>query len=650
MKVLKFGGTSVGTVNSLRNVKSIVEACDEPVIVVVSALGGLTDCLTATARDAAEGCDGYIQSFDGIVRRHHDIIDGIVPVESRAHVRAQVDPLLDELGRVYAHVREAGELAVRTLDCIVSYGELMSSHIVTAIINGAVRFDSRNFIKTRDSFDKHLLDNEATSPLIHKYFDAFAGRVAVVPGFISTDSRQPSVVTNLGRGGSDYTAAILAAELNARVLEIWTDVDGFMTADPRVIESAYVIDCMSFVEAMELCNFGAKVIYPPTIYPVFHKNIPIVIKNTFNPQAPGTLVSDDRRDYVASSTGRHTMKGISSINDTCLVTVAGFGMVGMPGISSRIFNTLNTHGVSVFMVNQASGENNTSFAVRNESADIAVQALNEEFSVELATGAISSISARSGLATVAVVGENMKDNTAVAGRLFNTLSRNGIGVTAFAHGASGTNISFVVDLAALRNAMGLIHECFFVTQPKVFNIYILGDDTPEGIGLTERINHHQPHMLSHSGVMIQVAGQCGAKTMPSDVCRLVATTGSVTSVFVDCSLNKDTSDVYRRLLAQKINVVSLSGTSDDNALHQLANENEVTYITCSESGYDPVVESTIHRLKNAGDAIMSVDTATVADGTKITTITTQRHRPLTVTTYMSDPADNLLANILSIVN
>ena len=350
------------------------------------------------------------------------------------------------MGNIYRGISLIRDLSDRTLDIVVSYGERLSSVIISYIIEDARHFDSREFIKTESQFGKHILNNELTQSLIHDTFDGCDYKVAIVPGFIASNSNGD--ITNLGRGGSDYTAAILAATLDASVLEIWTDVDGFMTADPRVINSAYVIDHLSFVEAMELCNFGAKVIYPPTIYPVFHKNIPIKIKNTFNSSAPGTLISEQR----PSPEGK-AIKGISSINDTCLITVSGLGMVGIIGINARIFNALAKNGVSVFLVSQASSENTTSFAVKNADADLAVNVLSEEFATELKSGELSAISAERNLATVAIVGENMKHSTGIAGKLFNTLGRNGINVIACAQGASETNISFVIDLKNLRKAL-----------------------------------------------------------------------------------------------------------------------------------------------------------------------------------------------------
>ncbi|MDE6458769.1 MAG: aspartate kinase, partial [Muribaculum sp.] len=498
MKVLKFGGTSVGTVESLRNVKAIIESQTEPVIVVVSALGGITDQLINTARLASQGDIAYLESYARIVDRHHKVIDGIVPEQSRLDVQSIVNPLLEELGNIYRGVNLIKDLSDRTLDIIVSYGERLSSVIISRIIDGAIHLDSRNFIKTEKQWNKHVLDNETTQRRVHEVFDDLKFKVALVPGFIASD--RDGNVTNLGRGGSDYTAAILAAALDAAVLEIWTDVDGFMTADPRVINGALVIDHLSFTEAMELCNFGAKVIYPPTIYPVFHKNIPIWIKNTFNPEAPGTCISEQH----PSPEGK-AIKGISSINDTCLITVQGLGMVGVIGINSRIFNTLAKNGISVFLVSQAASENNTSFAVRNADADHAIEVLREQFAPELQAGSLSDIIAEPNLATVAIVGENMKHTTGIAGKLFNTLGRNGISVIACAQGASETNISFVIEHNNLRKALNVIHDSFFLSDTQVLNLFVVGIGNVGG-NLLSQIHAQQANLLENKALRLRLVG------------------------------------------------------------------------------------------------------------------------------------------------
>ncbi|MDE6225851.1 MAG: aspartate kinase, partial [Muribaculaceae bacterium] len=384
--------------------------------------------LIATSKLATEGNPEYQTSFDNIVKRHYDIIDNLVPEADRDEIISRVGVLFEELSNIYRGISLIKDLSERSLNIVVSYGERLSSLIISKIIKNATLFDSREFIKTVYEGGKNVLDTETTARLVDKTFRNTNFEIALVPGFISTDIE--GHITNLGRGGSDYTASILAANLNSETLEIWTDVDGFMTADPRLIDSAYVIDKLSYVEAMELCNFGAKVIYPPTIYPAFHKDIPLVIKNTFNPTAPGTLVSD------STSLEGKPIKGISSINDTCLITVTGLGMVGIVGINARIFNTLARNGVSVFLVSQASSENNTSFAVKNADADLAVRVLKEEFKAELQSGQLSDIVPTHDLATVAIVGQNMKGTAGIAGKLFGTLGRNGINVIAVAQGAS----------------------------------------------------------------------------------------------------------------------------------------------------------------------------------------------------------------------
>ena len=304
-------------------------------------------------------------------------------------------------------------------------------------------------------------------------------RISLVPGFISSD-RDSKEITNLGRGGSDYTAAIIAAALNAEVLEIWTDVDGFMTADPKVIKTAYTINELSYIEAMELCNFGAKVIYPPTIYPVCVKNIPIRVKNTFNPESDGTIIKQKIENNLKP------IKGISSISGTTLITVTGLSMVGVIGVNRRIFTALAQQGISVFLVSQASSENSTSIGVRDQDAEKAVNVLDNEFAKEIETGAMFPMHAESGLATIAIVGENMKHTPGIAGKLFGTLGRSGISVIACAQGASETNISFVIDGKYLRKSLNVLHDSFFLSEYKVLNLFICGVGTV-GSKLIEQI-------------------------------------------------------------------------------------------------------------------------------------------------------------------
>ena len=629
MKVLKFGGTSVGTVDSLSSVKEIVEGCKEPVIVVVSALGGITDQLINTAKLAAQGDKSHMESYTRIVERHNNVIVNMVPVEKREEVKSIVDSLLEELGNIYKGVSLIKDLSERTLDIIVSYGERLSSVIISRIIKDAQHYDSRNFIKTIKQFGKHILDNDTAQKYIHATFDNNNFKVAVVPGFISSDENGD--ITNLGRGGSDYTAAILAATLNASVLEIWTDVDGFMTADPRVINNTYVIDHLSFIEAMELCNFGAKVIYPPTIYPVCHKNIPIWIKNTFNPMAPGTCISEQR----PSPEGK-AIKGISSINDTCLITVSGLGMVGIIGINARIFNALAKNGVSVFLVSQASSENNTSFAVKNADAELAVSVLKEEFAVELQSGEISEIEAEPNLATVAIVGENMKHSTGIAGKLFNTLGRNGINVIACAQGASETNISFVINLKNLRKALNVIHDSFFLSETQVLNLFMVGVGNV-GQHLLEQIRLQHDNLLKNKALELRVVGISNSRkcvfnregidisnykelldkseitSTPQNIKDGVLGMNIFNSVFVDCTANEGVASLYADLLSHNVNVVAANKIAASSCyenyskLKQIARRKDVKFLFETNVGAGLPIINTINSLINSGDKILRIE-------------------------------------------
>lgn len=631
MKVLKFGGTSVGSVESILNVKKIVEAEAGPVIVVVSALGGITDKLIATSKMAAGGDVAYEKEFSGIIARHLGVIEGVISNREKCmDVQKKTMTLLDELGNIFRGVYLINDLSSKTSDAIVSYGERISSMVLSNVIEGAELFDSRKFIKTVRQFNKHIVDFETTNALVKDTF-ARLPKVALVPGFISS-SRENGEITNLGRGGSDYTASILATALDADVLEIWTDVDGFMTADPRVINSAYVIDRLTFTEAMELCNFGAKVIYPPTIYPVYHKNIPIRIRNTFNPDAPGTYISRE----PAHGQGKAIIKGISSINDTCLITVQGLGMVGVIGVNYRIFKTLAKNGISVFMVSQASSENNTSFAVRNADAELAVRILNEEFALERAQGEISDMQAETDLATVAIVGENMKRTPGIAGKLFGTLGRSGISVIACAQGASETNISFVIKLEHLRKALNSIHDSFFLSEYKVLNLFVTGIGTVGG-KLLEQIRRQQPMLMEKNGLKLNVAGIAdadhaifcrdgidlntykeklqteGMPTSPELLRDEILNMNIFNAVFVDCTASGAVADLYETLLSHNVSVVAANKIAASSSFRNYANLKEIArhrgikYLFETNVGAGLPIINTMNDLRNSGDHILKLE-------------------------------------------
>ena len=632
MKVLKFGGTSVGSVESILNVKKIVEACDEPVAVVVSALCGVTDQLIATSHMAKAGDAKYIDSYNDMVERHHAIIDGVIKdgVQKAALLYA-VDGLLSDLKSIYHGVYLIKDLSEKTLNAIVSYGERLSSNIVASLISGAKLYDSLTFIKTEKKQCKNMLVSDLTNSLVTEAFkDLTDGKVnvALVPGFISTDVNTDEV-TNLGRGGSDYTASIIAAALGAKALEIWTDVDGFMTADPRVINNAYTIDTLSYVEAMELCNFGAKVVYPPTIYPVCIENIPIYIKNTFRPDAKGTVIQE-----VCDDEGR-AIKGISSINNTSLITVSGLSMVGVIGVNRRIFSTLADNGISVFMVSQASSENSTSIGVRNEDAEQACAVLNEEFAKEIEMGAMYKMSLESNLATVAVVGENMKHTPGIAGKLFGTLGRNGISVIACAQGASETNISFVVESKSLRKTLNVIHDSFFLSEYQVLNLFICGVGTV-GSSLIEQIASQREKLMKERGLKLNVVGIASGHyamfdreglelanfkerllaSQPSDLERLkneIIGMNIFNSVFVDCTASADVASLYNEFFEHSISVVAAnkvaaSSCYDNYArLKATARKRGVKFLFETNVGAGLPIINTINDLYNSGDKILKIE-------------------------------------------
>lgn len=630
MKVLKFGGTSVGSVESILSLKAIVEkeAQEQPIIVVVSALGGITDKLIATSVLAQKGDEAWKDEFQAMVERHHKMIDTIITdPRKREQLFNIVDSLFEQLRSIYFGVYLIHDLSKKTQDAIVSYGERLSSNIVATLVQGAKWYDSREFIKTMRKNHKNTLDSELTNRLVRRTFSDLQ-RISLVPGFISKD-RDTDEITNLGRGGSDYTAAIIAAALDADILEIWTDVDGFMTADPRVIKTAYTIKELSYIEAMELCNFGAKVVYPPTIYPVCVKNIPIRVKNTFNPESEGSII----KQKVANND--KPIKGISSINGTTLITVAGLSMVGVIGVNRRIFTALADNGISVFMVSQASSENSTSIGVRDQDAAEAVEVLNCEFAKEIETGAMFPMHAESGLATIAVVGENMKHVPGIAGKLFGTLGRAGISMIACAQGASQTNISFVVKSEHLRKALNAIHDSFFLSEYKVLNLFVCGVGTVGG-QLLEQIHDQYEELKRTKRLKLNVVGIATSKkalfnrdgidlanyrelladapeSNDKKLRDAIIEMNCFNSVFVDCTASKDVAEIYQPLLEHNISVIAANKIAASSSYEKYALLKETAlargvffrYETNVGAGL-PII-GTINDLRNSGDVILKIE-------------------------------------------
>ncbi len=629
MKVLKFGGTSVGSVESIRQIQQIIAAQTDDCIVVVSALGGITDQLLKAAHLALQADEAYMEEYQAIRHRHIEMINQLINnPTTRQLLLHDIEAILDELRSILFGVHLVKDLSQKSEAVIVSYGEQLSSRIVTAALPGAVRKDSLQLIRTYYKQGQCLLNTELTEALISKAFTPMP-HLAVCPGFISRDSLTDEI-TNLGRGGSDYTASILAATLGAEVLEIWTDVNGFMTADPRLIPNAYTIDSLSYGEASELCHFGAKVVYPPTIYPACAKNIPIRILNTFCPQNAGTIIQ------AQTGNDQRLVRGLSSIRDVAMITVSGLSMVGVIGVNQRIFTTLANAGISVFLVSQTSSENSTTLGVQETDCEAAVRALTEEFAEEIKVGSMYPMLVQKGLAAVSIVGEKMHNHPGIAGKLFGTLGRNGINVIAFAQGAKETNISFVVPAQQLSKSMNVLHDSFFLSENKVLNIFVCGVGTV-GAQLIQQIHQQYHTLLETRHLQLNIVGIANSKTALfnpegldlstyKEQLKQAETSSSFNikhaalqmaklynSVFVDCTASKEVADIYLTLLENNISVVTANKIAASSEythymrLKQTAVDRGVKFLFETNVGAGLPIIGTINDLKNSGDKILKIE-------------------------------------------
>ncbi|HBL77764.1 MAG: bifunctional aspartate kinase/homoserine dehydrogenase I [Bacteroidetes bacterium GWF2_42_66] len=628
MKVLKFGGTSVGNAENIRKVRNICSKQDDDIIVVVSALGGITDKILNAARMAALDTGYFNVEITAIKERHFELIDDLFGEENNIPLEERVTDLLDELEKIIRGISMIGELTPKTLDKIGGFGERLSSLIISEFIPGAQWFDSCNFIRTDSHFGKARVNFDVTNRLIKKTFSNFSG-LAVVPGFIA--SNEAGEMTTLGRGGSDYTGSILAAALDASALEIWTDVNGFMTADPRVISKAYTIRTLSYSEAMELSHFGAKVIYPPTILPVYQKEIPVKIKNTMEPEAEGTLITG------SNPNGKDLpIKGISSISDITLVTVQGLGMVGVTGISMRLFGALAKEDINVILISQASSENSISFAINTGSAEKAEMAIRDEFEREIATQQINKITVESNLSIVAIVGENMKHTTGIAGKLFHTIGKNGINIIAIAQGASELNISWVVKDSDLRKTLNVVHESFFLSENIELNIFLLGIGLVGG-NLLKQIHLQQPKLLKEKHLKIKLAGVANSKKMllsrdGIDIANYkermlsegetsniegfkneIIGLNMYNSIFVDCTANTEVADIYHELLNANVSIVTANKVAASSeysnyvSLKKTAKRKGVKFLFETNVGAGLPIINTLNDMVNSGDKILRIE-------------------------------------------
>ncbi len=625
MKVLKFGGTSVGTAENIRKVKSIVDGQNCDVIVVVSALGGITDKILNAARNASVGAGDFHKELAEIKTRHEDVIQSLF--NGTGSIKNVVTGLLDELEQILTGITLVGELTSKTLDRIAGIGERISSNIVAQYI-GAERFDSSEFIRTDSNFGKAAVDFNVTNKNIETLFAGFKG-VAVVPGFISKNIK--GEFTTIGRGGSDYTAAIISAALNVEILEIWTDVNGFMTADPRIISKAYTIPELTYSEAMELSHFGAKVIYPPTILPVYKKGIPILIKNTFEPENPGTRITS-----VVENGMDRIIKGISSISGIALVTLQGIGMVGVTGISMRLFTALARENVNVILISQASSENSISIAIEENAVEIARNAIQTDFEKEILNSQINKISIETDLSIVAIVGENMKHSTGIAGKLFSTMGKSGVNIIAIAQGASELNISWVVRNDVLRKTLNVVHESFFLSENIELNVFLMGIGTVGG-NLLQQLQKQQERLLKEKHLKIKLTGVANSRKMifnregieiatfrenleKSDkISSLQGFTNEIkemniyNSVFVDCTASDVVATIYKDILRSNVSIVTANKAAASSdyknyaEIKKIAKQKGVKFLFETNVGAGLPIINTLNDLVNSGDKILKIE-------------------------------------------
>jgi bifunctional aspartokinase / homoserine dehydrogenase 1 len=627
MKVLKFGGTSVGSIESIQQVKKIVEALPEPGVVVVSAFSGVTNKLQAMANLAANGKEAYIENLMEVEARHLEAVKQLLPVREQSSILAQVKVLINELSDILRGVSFIRELTPRTLDLILSFGERLSAFIISHAIDNCFYADSRQFIRTNSRFNNAVVDFKRTYELINEHLK-LNGKTALLPGFIA--SNEEGITTTLGRGGSDYSAAIYAAALLADVLEIWTDVDGFMTADPSKVKKAYPIAKLSYAEAMELSHFGAKVIYTPTIQPVFEKLIPVLIKNTFNPEAPGSLISK------SANGNKKAIKGISSIDKVALINVQGTSMVGVTGISSRLFGALAKASVNIILISQASSECSISFAIAPSDVAKAQKALDAEFLVEMTIHNNISINIVEELSVIAIVGENMQHTPGIAAGLFNSLGRNGINIVAIAQGSSELNISTVIANSDLMKALNVIHDGFFLSENTEVNLFLTGIGNV-GKKLIQMIAKQQDKLLKQHRLKINVSGISNSRKMIFDengICLdnyadVLANEGQPAnldefiqnikklnlrnSIFIDCTANETVAMSYEKVLKNYISVVTANKIACSSSfehyqkLKEISLKRGVKFLYETNVGAGLPVLKTISELIKSGDAILKLE-------------------------------------------
>jgi aspartokinase/homoserine dehydrogenase 1 len=634
MRVLKFGGSSVGTPERIKGLIEILKGYysrGEHFTVVFSAFSGVTDNLLDMSRRAANGDEIYKELFEKFRKRHQDAIAALLTGKLKDQVAVEMERSHQSLGNVLNGVFLVREASPRTMDYVVSFGERSSSFIIAHALEQAgvhsAYLDARKIIRTNDTFGFAKVDFTTTYPLIKAYYSQHP-EVQVVTGFIG--STKDDLTTTLGRGGSDYTAAIIAAGLDAAVIEIWTDVDGVLTADPRKVKKAFTIPTMTYAEAMEMSHFGAKVIYPPTIQPALQKNIPLYIKNTFNPDFVGTLVTDKR-----DPSGR-AVTGISSINKVALLTLQGGGMFGVPGIAGRLFGSLANAGISIILITQGSSEHSITFAIPPELASKAKQQVEAEFGYELEKGMIEPVKVEADLSVVAIVGENMRYRPGIAGRMFQALGKNGVNVVAIAQGSSELNISIVVLQSDEAKAMNALHEAFFLSDTKELHLFMVGVGLI-GSTLIEQIKAQSKFLKEKRGLEVKIVGlansrkmlfneegihldnwkeQLQASTIATDLSAFVEKMKSLNlsnTIFLDNTANGQVAAFYETILENSISISTPNKIATSSSflqyqrLKNIAARRGVQFMYETNVGAGLPVLSTLDDLITSGDRIIKIE-------------------------------------------
>jgi aspartokinase/homoserine dehydrogenase 1 len=626
MKVLKFGGTSVGSPERIKGVKKIIESQNSPCVIVVSAFQGITDDLKRMSELASNREDSYETLLDQVINKHLDFARHLTGSDKQNSVIEDIKNIADDLRETLSGVYLLRELSKHSLDQTLATGEILSSLIISNIIEDSHLIDARNFIKTDSNFGFANVDFAKTDSLIKKM--PVKHRI-IVPGFIASNERGET--TTLGRGGSDYTASIFAAAMEAEVLEIWTDVDGFMTADPKKVEKAYAIESLTYSEAIELSHFGARVIYTPTLRPVYKKNIPIIVLNTFNPTNKGTIISNK-----SNGNNKSPIKGISSIDHIDLITLQGTGMVGVSGISMRLFGALARKNISIILITQASSEYSITFAVSPSDSVIASDAINEEFKTEIVHNGELKILVEKNLSIIAIVGERMKNTPGISATLFKALGRNGINVIATAQGSSELNISVVIKNESLKRALNVIHDGFFLSRFKEMYLFIAGTGLV-GTSLMKQLQKQYSTLLSEHNLKINLIGVTNTRKMLidkkgipldnykdllkdsvekgdiSDFIQQMTRLNLRNSVFIDCTANEDVASRYESILSKYVSIVTAnkiacsSKQSYYQQLKSLASERGVRFMYETTVGAGLPIIKTINDLILSGDKILKIE-------------------------------------------